>query len=602
MPLLSLQDVSMKYAGPPILDGVRLSIDDGERLGLLGRNGAGKSTLLRVIEGAVAPDSGLVVRTPGLRTAALPQDVPFDLAGTVGAYLHAVCDVAASDAGWEIEARIDQAASDLSLALDSDVATLSAGSKRRVLLAAALVKDPDLLILDEPTNHLDLATLEHLEEALARRRGTLLFVTHDRTFLRHLATRILDLDRGALRSYPLGYDAYVTRREEERIVEAEHAALFDKKLAEEEAWVRRGIKARRTRNEGRVRALEALRVERGARRDETGRVAAQLQVAERSGKVVLRVEDASFAWDSRPIVGGLTVTLQRGDRIGILGPNGSGKTTLLRLLLGELKPQSGSVTPGTKLEVAHFTQLADVADETMSLIDCVSEGRETIRVGDIDRHVVGYLRDFLFTADQIRGAVSKLSGGEKKRLQLARLLSRPANLLVLDEPTNDLDLETLELLEELLLEYHGTLLVVSHDRAFLDNVVTSTLVAEGEGLWGEYVGGYGDWYRQTQVAARPTSQRAGSRATQATKTDRPPADASRRATYKEKKELGDLPGKIEKLEAEKDALFERMGAPDFYRSPAEDIARAKDRVAALENTIHAAYARWQELEAIVGSG
>ncbi len=602
MPLLSLQDVSLTYAGPPILDAVRLSIDDGERLGLLGRNGTGKSTLLRVVEGALAPDAGLVVRTPSLRVAALPQDVPFDLAGTVGAYLHAACDVAASDAGWEIEARIDQAASDLALALEADLPTLSAGSKRRVLLAAALVKDPDLLILDEPTNHLDLAALEHLEEALARRRGALLFVTHDRTFLRHLATRILDLDRGVLRSYPLGYDAYVAKREDERIVEAGQAALFDKKLAEEEAWVRRGIKARRTRNEGRVRALEALRGERAARRDETGRVAAQLQVAERSGKVVLRVKDMSFAYDTQPIVAGLTVTLQRGDRIGILGPNGSGKTTLLRLLLGELVPQSGTVTPGTKLEVAHFAQLADVADETMSLIDCVSEGRETIRVGEIDRHVVGYLRDFLFTADQIRGAVAKLSGGEKKRLQLARLLSRPANLLVLDEPTNDLDLETLELLEELLIEFHGTLLVVSHDRAFLDNVVTSTLVAEGDGRWGEYVGGYADWYRQTQAPARPATSRAGNRATPTTKADRPPADASRRATFKERKALADLPAKLEKLEAEKDALFERMGSPDFYRSPAGEIARAKERLAALDDAIHETYSRWQELEAIVGSG
>jgi len=602
MPLLNLQDVSVTFAGPPLLDAVRLTIDDGERLGLLGRNGAGKSTLLRVIEGVLAPDAGLVVRTPGLRVAALPQEVPSDLAGTVGAYLHAACGVPASDAGWEIEARIDQAARDLALALDSDLATLSAGSKRRVLLAAALVRDPDLLILDEPTNHLDLGALEHLEEALARRRGSLLFVTHDRAFLRNLATRILDLDRGALRSYPVGYDAYLARREDERQVEADHAALFDKKLAEEEAWVRRGIKARRTRNEGRVRALEALRVERAARRDDVGRVAAQLQVAERSGKVVLRVENASFAYDARPIVAGLTLTLQRGDRIGILGPNGSGKTTLLRLLLGELAPQSGTVTPGTKLEVAHFTQLADVADESMSLVDCVSEGRETIRVGDIDRHVVGYLRDFLFTADQIRGPIAKLSGGEKKRLQLARLLSRPANLLVLDEPTNDLDLETLELLEELLLEFHGTLLVVSHDRAFLDNVVTSTLVAEGDGRWGEYVGGYADWMRQVRASAAPTV--TGAKAARGTAKPAPatPADGPRRATFKERKELGDLPAKIEALEAEKDTLFERMGAADFYRAPAEEIARARERLAALDDAIHAAYARWQELEAIVGSG
>ncbi len=598
MALIGLNDVSLTFAGPPLLAAVSLTIDDGERVGLLGKNGAGKSTLLRILEGTLAPDMGSVVRQPGLRVASLPQDVPLDLAGSVRDWLHQACGVTTSEAAWEIEARIDQAAGDLALPLDAALETLSAGSKRRVLLAGALVRDPDLLILDEPTNHLDLAAIDHLEGALARRRGALLFVTHDRAFLRNLTTRILDLDRGALRSYAIGYDAYVARREDELKVEAEQSALFDRKLAEEEAWVQRGIKARRTRNEGRVRALQSLRLERGARRDDPGRVQAQVQTAERSGRVVLRALDAAFAYDARPIVRDLTVTIQRGDRIGILGPNGSGKTTLLRLLLGELGPQAGTVTAGTRLEVAHFAQLADLVDETRSVVDSVAEGRETIKVGDIERHVVGYLRDFLFTADQIQGQVRKLSGGEKKRLQLARLLSRPANLLVFDEPTNDLDLETLELLEELLLEFHGTLLVVSHDRAFLDNVVTSTLVAEGDGRWGEYVGGYADWLRQRQpelAAPRPGMKPARAKADRA-------ATGPRRASFKEKRDLAELPARIERLEAEKDALFELMGAVDFYRAPAEDVARAKRRLAELDDTIHAAYARWQELEALGAGG
>jgi ATP-binding cassette subfamily F protein uup len=578
---------------------VSLGVEEGERIGLLGRNGAGKSTLLRILAGELAPDSGVVVRQPGLRVAMLAQEVPLGLDGTVGEHLHRACGVGASEAAWTIEARIDQAARDLALPLGSGLATLSAGSMRRVLLAAALVLDPDLLLLDEPTNHLDLAALEHLEDALARRRGALLFVTHDRAFLRRLATRILDLDRGALRSYPGAYDAYVARREDELRVEAGQAALFDRKLAEEEAWVRRGIKARRTRNEGRVRALEALRVERGARRDDPGRVRAQLQSAERSGRIVLEAEDVAFAYDpTRPIVAGLTMTLQRGDRVGILGPNGSGKTTLLRLLLGELAPQAGTVKAGTKLEVAHFDQLADSLDEEKSVVDNVAGGRETIRVGEVDRHVVGYLRDFLFTPEQIQGPVRKLSGGEKKRLQLARLLSRPANLLVLDEPTNDLDLETLELLEELLLEFHGTLLVVSHDRAFLDNVVTSTLVAEGDGRWSEFVGGYADWLRQRAPAAASAAARPARPRGEST-----PAPARpRRASFREKHELAGLPATIERLEGEREQLFARMAGPEFYREAPAEAAAAKRRLAEIDDAIHAAYARWQELEAIAAGG
>jgi ATP-binding cassette subfamily F protein uup len=594
MALISLNGVSLTFAGPPLLDSVSLQIDDGERLGLLGRNGAGKSTLLKILEGTLAPDSGEVIRQPGLRVASLQQEVPLELSGTVRSYLHDLCGVTESDSAWKIETRIDQAAGDLTLDLDATLAALSAGSKRRVLLAAALVRDPDLLILDEPTNHLDLDAIRHLEDALQRRRGTLVFVTHDRSFLRTLATRILDLDRGALRSYRSGYDAYLGTREEEQRVEADQDALFDKKLAQEEAWVRRGIKARRTRNEGRVRALESLRAERRARRDEVARVKAQLQEAERSGRVVLRCRDLGYAYGDAPIVRGLTATILRGDRIGILGPNGCGKTTLIGLLLGDLAAQHGSVTAGTRLEVAHFEQLHDALDDAKTVVETLAEGRDTISVGGIERHVVGYLRDFLFTPEQIQGPVLRLSGGERKRLQLAQILSRPCNLLVLDEPTNDLDLETLELLEEMLMEFQGTLLVVSHDRSFLDNVVTSTLVFEGAGRWREYVGGYEDWLRQKKAdepqpaskPARPKPERA---------TVRP-----RRVTFKEKRELADLPGRIESLEAEQQRLFDLMASASFYTARGDEVAPTRQRLAAIEGELRQAYARWLELESLAG--
>ena len=595
MPLLSLNDVRLTFAGTALLDSVSLQIDDGERLGLLGRNGAGKSTLLRILEGTFAPDAGNVVRQAGLRVARLQQEVPPDLAGSVRAYLHVACGAATSDKAWEIETHIDQAANDLTLDLDAAIESLSAGSKRRVLLAAALVRDADLLILDEPTNHLDIDAIRHLDDALQRRRGALVFVTHDRSFLRSLATRILDLDRGVLRSYRTAYDAYLSQREEELRVEAEQAKLFDKKLAQEEAWVRGGIKARRTRNEGRVRALEALRLERGARRDGVARVKAQLQESERSGRMVLRCQGVTYGYRDAPIVRDLTTTILRGDRIGIMGPNGCGKTTLIGLLLGDIAPQAGTVTAGTKLEVAHFEQLHDVLDETKSVIDNVAGGRDMIAVGAGERHVVGYLRDFLFTPEQMQGAVTRLSGGERRRLQLAMVLSRPCNLLVLDEPTNDLDLETLELIEEMLLEFQGTLLVVSHDRAFLDNVVTSTLVCEGPGEWNEYVGGYADWLRQRkpEVVAAPAVRPSA---------DRAAGVRPRRMGFKEKRELDDLPGRIGALEEEKQRLYELMALPTFYASRGDEIAGVKSQLAAIEAELQAAYSRWVELETLATGG
>jgi len=611
MALLSLNNVSIAFAGPPLLDAVSLQIDDGERLGLLGRNGAGKSTLLRILEGTVAPDSGDVIRQPGLSVASLQQDVPLDLTGPVREYLHDVCGATRSDTAWEIETRIERVARDLTLDLDAAFETLSAGSKRRVLLAAALVRDPDLLILDEPTNHLDIDAITHLEETLLDRRGALVFVTHDRTFLRKLTTRILDLDRGALRSYRTTYDIYLEKRDEELRVESAQDALFDKKLAQEEAWIRRGIKARRTRNEGRVRALESLRAERRARRDEVGRVKAQLNEAERSGRLVLRCRDLGYAYDGGaggPIVRGFTWTMMRGDRVGILGPNGCGKTTLISLLLGDLPPGEGTLTAGTKLEVAHFEQLDEGLDDAKTVFENVAEGRAVIKLGRSERHVVSYLRDFLFTPDQIMGPVLKLSGGERKRLRLAKILARPANLLVLDEPTNDLDLETLELLEDLLLEFQGTLLVVSHDRAFLDNVITSTLVWEGGGRWREYFGGYEDWLRQKQSAApppaakpaRPRPERSA-RSEQLARSEEA-AERPRRPSFKERLELGELPGKIESLEAARQNLYDLLASPDLYATRQHEVVPAKQELAAIEDEIRKAYARWMELEARMAGG
>jgi len=588
MPLISVNDVHLRFAGPPILDGASFQVEPGERIGLLGRNGAGKTTLLRVLEGAQKPDAGDVIHQQGLEVATLPQDVPLDLTGPVRDFLAALHE---SDTPWVFEAKVEQAARDLSLDLDAPLDTLSAGSRRRVLLAGALVREAGLLLLDEPTNHLDIETITHLEDALTKYPGAIVFVTHDRGFLRRVATRIADLDRGAIRSFKGGYDDYVERREDILRIEAEQAALFDKKLAQEEAWVRRGIKARRTRNEGRVRALEQLRVERAARRDSVGRVRATLQEAERSGKVVLRSEHVSFAWGDTAIVRDLTTTILRGDRVGLLGPNGSGKTTLLKLLVGELEPQAGTVIAGTKLELAHFEQMHDVLDPAKTVFDNVGDGRETVTVGGSERHVVGYLRDFLFTPEQIQGPITRLSGGERRRLQLAKILSRPSNLLVLDEPTNDLDLETLELLENVLVEFQGTLIVVSHDRAFLDNVVSSTLVAEGEGRWAEYVGGYTDWQRQrarepiATAAARPAPARAR------------PAKP-RRMGFKEKRELETLPATIERLEARKHEVFEFMSSPTFYQTPAPEMGRAREELETLERDIHEAYGRWTELEAL----
>jgi len=596
MALLSLNNVTFGFTGPILMDSISLQVEPGERIGLLGRNGTGKSTLLRILHGELEPDSGEIVRNPGLEIAGLQQDVPLDPTGTVQEFLQEKCEMSKATETWEVHTRIDRTIAQLDLDASAVVRSLSAGSKRRVLLAAALVAEPDLLILDEPTNHLDIDTIGRLEETLKRRSGALAFVTHDRSFLRRLATRILDLDRGELRSYSCGYERYLERKEDEQRARAEQAAQFDKKLAQEEVWIRQGIRARRTRNEGRVRALEALREERRQRRDAVGKVKAELNVTNRSGRMVLRTKNVSFAYETEPIVRDVSLTIMRGDRIGILGPNGCGKTTLLKLLLDELTPNTGTVERGVKVEHAHFEQLHDVLDEEKSLFDNVGQGRDVVTFGSGNRHVMGYLEDFLFTREQIRGPVSKLSGGEKKRLQLAIVLSRPTNLLVLDEPTNDLDLETLELLESMLLEFDGTLLLVSHDREFIDNVVTSTLVSEGAGRWKEYVGGYKDWLRQQipkESGTKKKKSASKSESKRAKTANKPP-----RLSFKEKRELELLPDRIEALETEQKSIFTAMSLPEFYKSASEEITRTQDRLAELERELASAYERWEQLESI----
>src|SRR6476660_5681739 len=548
MALLGMQDVSIAFGGPPVLDHARFAIERGERVCLLGRNGAGKSTIMKLLDGTMRPDDGEIVRQSGVTVTRLEQEVPDDVEGTtfdvvaeglgpsgklLARYHHASHRVATdhSDSAlremdrlhhqldaagaWEMQTRVDTVLQHLGLDPDAEFSALSGGRKRQVLLARALVRQPDLLLLDEPTNHLDVEAIEWMEKFLIDRGTTLLFVTHDRAFLRRLATRIVELDRGRLVDWGGDYDTYLRRKDAALAAEEKEWSEFDKKLAKEEVWIRTGIQARRTRNEGRVRSLEALRVERSARRERSGTVRLQTQEVERSGKLVVEATGVSFSRGDRFIVRDLTTTIMRGDRVGLIGPNGSGKTTLLRLLLGELTPDSGTIRLGTGLEVAYFDQLREQLDPERSVFDSVADGADFVDIRGARKHVLGYLQDFLFSADRARTPVRALSGGERNRLLLARLFTRSFNLLVLDEPTNDLDIETLDLLEELLLEYEGTLLLVSHDRDFLDQVVTSTLVFEGNGRVAEYAGGYSDWLRQRPVpVAPPAPKKAASTAPQ----------------------------------------------------------------------------------------
>jgi ATP-binding cassette subfamily F protein uup len=606
MPLVTLRNISLRFRGPPLLDEVICHIEPGQRVGLLGRNGAGKTSLMRLLAGMIQPDAGSVDFAPGATVTLLQQDVPQDVAGTVhdvvatGLPPAAAAEVA--DDTWQREQAVTQILSRMGLDAAADFERLSAGLKRRVLLARAVVAQPDLLLLDEPTNHLDIEAVEWLETFLGRWQGTLMFVTHDRTFLRRMADRILEIDRGRIFDWSCDYDTFLVRKEEALAAEEKQNALFDKKLAQEEAWIRTGIKARRTRNEGRVRALEAMRRERGQRRDAAGRVKLEIQEADRSGALVAAVEGVSFLRGPRPIIQNLSTSVMRGDRIGIIGPNGSGKTTLLRLMLGQLAPATGSVRLGTNLRIAFFDQLRDQLDDEKTVADNVADGYETVQIAGQPRHVVGYLQDFLFTPDRTRTPVKFLSGGERNRVLLARLFAKPANLIVLDEPTNDLDAETLELLEERLVEFAGTVLVVSHDRSFLDNVVTSTLVFEAAGAGGayrvqEYVGGYSDWLRQRPANPTTAATVPRSRSAAASPPLSPTDAAKKKRSFKDQRELDLLPALIETLETEMAAVHEAMAEPGYFRQPGDLLARDQARLRDLEARLAEAFMRWEALEA-----
>ncbi|MCB1772921.1 MAG: ATP-binding cassette domain-containing protein [Gammaproteobacteria bacterium] len=636
MALLNLRNLTLSYGDPPLIDGIDLSIGPGERICLLGRNGEGKSTLMRLIEGELKADDGERVVTQGLRIARLTQDVPEQLHGTVfdvvadGAgetaalikQYHALSSQLAHEPaddatlarlehiqhelesvdGWRMEQQVESTISRMQLKADDVFDELSGGMKRRVLLARALAADPQLLLLDEPTNHLDVESIAWLEEFLLNWPGSLVFITHDRGFLQRLATRIVELDRGRLSDFPGDYENYLRRRDEMDNAESQAKARFDKLLAQEEVWVRQGIKARRTRNEGRVRRLQAMRREYGERRSRQGTARLSVNAADRSGKLVCEAVDVDYAWDGQPIVRGFSTTILRGDRIGIIGPNGCGKSTLLNLLLGRLQPDSGSIEQGTRIEVAYFDQLRDQLDLDKTVIDNVAGGSDKVDINGKSKHVISYLQDFLFPPRRCRQPVRALSGGERNRLLLAKLFTRPANVLVLDEPTNDLDLETLELLEELLLEFDGTLLLVSHDRAFLDNVVTSTLVFEGDARVNAYVGGYQDWLRQRSAVNRQpvkaAVQGAAARPAGAPEATPKPADAAKpkKLSYKHQRELDELPARIEAFENELAEVQAALGDPDLYRESPARVAELGVRMQELEQSLAAAYERWDELE------
>ncbi len=584
-----MRDVSIAFGGPLLLNEIQLQIIQGERVCLTGRNGMGKTTLMKLIAGDILPDSGEIVRQHGIRIGFLSQDVPKEISGTVFEVALNLRDkLRGSD---EEQQETSEILSRMKLDPQAEFQGLSAGMKRRVLLAGALACKPDILLLDEPTNHLDIDAIVWMEEFLLRHVRTLLFVTHDRMFLRKLATRIIELDRGTLTHWACDYKTYLERREAGIEIEARQNSLSDKKLASEEAWIRQGVKARRTRNEGRVKALEKMRELRQARKERVGTVRMQAQEAERSGKLVIEAQDLSYDYGGLPIVSGFSATVMRGDKLGIIGPNGCGKSTLLQLLLCSLTSKNGKVRHGTHLQIAYFDQLRDSLDEDKTVQENIADGKDTVIISGIPRHIIGYLKDFLFSPDRSRSPVRILSGGERNRLLLAKLFAKPSNVLVLDEPTNDLDAETLELLEELLIAYEGTVLLVSHDRAFLNTVVTGTMVFEGQGQVSEYAGGYDDWLQQRPSA--PVPEKTPVRAEkQRVKSERP-----RKLSYKEQLELEHLPRQIEALEAEQQALYRAMSDPGFYQRDRELMATAKERLNSLEHELEAAYSRWEILEA-----
>ena len=629
MGLVWINDISLRFGGPNLLDGVSLKIEAGERIGLVGRNGSGKSTLLKLLVGQMEPDTGEIVLDGSARVAMLPQDVPDDLPGTVydvvasGGEEHVdllseyhgltVLLARGGDDGllkkleqvehrieasgaWRHHERVERVIARTGLDGSAEFRVLSAGLKRRVFLARALVNEPDLLLLDEPTNHLDINTITWIEDFLLKYAGTLVFVTHDRAFLQRIATRIVEIDRGRTVCYACSYGTYLERREALLEAEEKQWREFDRKLTKEETWIRQGIRARRTRNEGRVRALMEMRRERAVRQEKPDISRLVIQEAERSGRIVVDAQSISFSWGERKIVDEFSTTVIRGDKVGIIGPNGSGKTTLLRLLLGQLTPEKGQVRVGTTVKVAYYDQLRAQLDENRTLRENVAGGNDTVSINGIPRHVIGYLQDFLFSPERIMSPVSSLSGGERNRLLLAKLFVLPSNVLVLDEPTNDLDAETLELLEGRLLDYDGTVLMVSHDREFLNNVVTSTIVFEEEGRLEEYVGGYDDWLRQRSADAAPLQ--AGSPRERTQKKERAPRE-KQKLSYKETKELEALPQAIETMEGEKERLLTELSSPEFYASRDQaKINEANNRLATLEQDLDLAYHRWDELESL----
>jgi len=628
MSLLRLRDICVSFGGPALLDHVNLTLNKGERVCLVGRNGSGKSTLLKTINGEIRPDEGLIETSGALTIARLEQEVPRDYEGTVfdlvalglgdmapliQDYQHLTTELAenyseealnrlervqkeleAKD-GWALEQQVSQVLSRLSLDGELRFESLSGGLKRRVLLAQALVKDPDILLLDEPTNHLDIDSIKWLESFLLGFPCCLLFISHDRSFIRSLSTRVIDLDRGKLSDWPGDYENYLRRKKESLDAEEKQNALFDKKLAQEEVWIRQGIKARRTRNEGRVRNLEALRKERSERRNQVGKVRLEVSTGEKSGQKVIEANNISYQYGDNRLVNDFSTLILRKDRIGIVGPNGVGKSTLLKLLLGQLTPDQGEVKIGTNLKVAYFDQLRGQLDEALSVRDNLGEGKDTVTINGRDKHVIGYLQDFLFSPERANTPVKALSGGEKNRLLLAKLFARESNLLILDEPTNDLDIETLDLLEELVADYPGTLLIVSHDRTFLNNVVSSTFVFEGQGQINEYVGGYDDWLRQRQSVDTNELSAAQSNKSPEKMMEASGLKEKAKLSYKDQRELDSLPKTLQDLEDKVESLQGQLADPAIH-SDHQKLAALSDELTATETELEANFKRWEELE------
>lgn len=605
MSLLKIENLSIGFRGPSLLDNVSAVIEAKQRIGLLGRNGAGKTTLMRLLSGEIDPDHGSISVRPKMKVARLVQDVPNDIQGTVRDVVLEAQSVdpsthATENDRWEVEHAVDRTLSQMELDPKLDFANLSSGMKRRVLLASAIAGSPDILLLDEPTNHLDIPSILWLERFLKSWAGTILFVTHDRSFLQQLATRIWEIDRGRLFDWSCDYATFLKRKEQTLAAEEKQNALFDKKLAQEEAWIRQGIKARRTRNEGRVKALKEMRVLRGERRNQVGKAKLRIQEADRTGVLVADLKDVSFSYPDQSIVKNFTTSIMRGDKVGLVGPNGAGKTTLLKIILGEIVPHTGSVKLGTKLQVAYFDQLRDELDPEKSVQENVGEGSDKVHVGGTSKHILGYLQDFLFPPERARTPVKFLSGGERNRALLAKLMTKPANVIVLDEPTNDLDSETLELLEEQLVNFEGTLLVVSHDRTFLNHVVTSTIVFEEDKV-NEYVGGYDDW--RAAVVRRESEQKVtkSEDSTNATKkTIKRQVDLTdesiSKLSYMEKRELEQLPEIIEKIEHEIGAIHEQMSDPNYYQKPSDELATDASKLRELESKLKESYLQWEHLE------